>query len=505
VPVESIIRVRVNGRGGDNIAPPVVVPPIANADSVWTPLSVMSVVNPIDFGAVGNGVANDLPALQAAVDALPSGGGIVFLPSGKTFAKPSDLHVQKDHVKFWAVNRGATFAGTSGGASSVQAIQFQKGIDSGTGEPFTTEGCGVFGVRVVGAATNRVGTDGLAIIYASNVELVGNEISGAGGVGVMLNRVAGVHVEGNYIHHTWADHIHHTNACSYSYCWGNWLVNGSPTNGDDGIACVSYGGVSAPRGHDMEWWRNTIVNKPGGRGYAVVGGDRIHIHHNWARQVGAAGILVAAESSFDTPGSRDIRIIENYIDDCGQIVHPGILLSGLNGAGAPIENVTLTNNVSVNCVHGAINGEGFVTGTIDTGLNSSPLPSPVPVETGAVLADTTVLRTRDTSHVAPGERAGLYRIHVRKNPVGSGFQQRFEYVLSGADATMSSFLSTRVVAGDYVSESRSSGGVTRAVVLARAPLTLTGGVSAVTFDDLRSGDNSGALTWLWNRVNGTSY
>src|ERR1700742_4422170 len=37
-----------------------------------------------DFGAVGDGVADDVPAFQAALDALAAaGGGTLFVPEGK--------------------------------------------------------------------------------------------------------------------------------------------------------------------------------------------------------------------------------------------------------------------------------------------------------------------------------------------------------------------------------------------------------------------------------------
>ncbi len=39
-------------------------------------------VNVMDFGAVGDGIANDLPALQEAHDSLPASGGTIYLPRG---------------------------------------------------------------------------------------------------------------------------------------------------------------------------------------------------------------------------------------------------------------------------------------------------------------------------------------------------------------------------------------------------------------------------------------
>ena len=53
-----------------------------SSSGAWAPLSVMTVVNPKDHGAIGDGVTDDLAALGAAVNALPAAGGIVYLPEG---------------------------------------------------------------------------------------------------------------------------------------------------------------------------------------------------------------------------------------------------------------------------------------------------------------------------------------------------------------------------------------------------------------------------------------
>jgi len=81
-------------------------------DSVWTPLTVMAVASPMDHGAVGDGVADDLAALGASVNALPEAGGIVYLPAGKTFRKNDLLVITKAHVKLWAPNRQAEILGS---------------------------------------------------------------------------------------------------------------------------------------------------------------------------------------------------------------------------------------------------------------------------------------------------------------------------------------------------------------------------------------------------------
>lgn len=48
--------------------------------------------NVMDYGAVGNGIADDQPAIQAALDACAGTGGVVLFPAGKTFLLVSFFH-----------------------------------------------------------------------------------------------------------------------------------------------------------------------------------------------------------------------------------------------------------------------------------------------------------------------------------------------------------------------------------------------------------------------------
>ena len=57
----------------------------------------------------------------------------------------------------------------------------------------------------------------------------------------------------------------------------------------------------------MEWWGNTILHTGWGRGYAVIGGEDIFIHHNWAIGVAGAGLIVASEPAYDSATSARIR------------------------------------------------------------------------------------------------------------------------------------------------------------------------------------------------------
>ncbi|EPX64512.1 hypothetical protein D187_003248 [Cystobacter fuscus DSM 2262] len=464
----------------------------------WSPLSVMSVADPMNHGAVGNGTTDDLAALTATVNALPASGGIVYLPPGKSFRKTNLLTVTKNHVKFWAPNRQADINATVNGTRRRQSILCRGNT-----------GCGFFGLKFRSDATERFDAledNQISIDHASDVEVVGVEVTNSAATGLFFYGSQRHHVEGNYIHHTWADHIHHTQGATQSWVWDNFLFNEAPgTNelphrGDDGIACVTYG-VTSPRCGSMEWWNNAMLGSDWGRGYAVIGGDDIDIHHNWAIGVAGAGVIVASEGGYNSSSSQNITVRGNWITRGAHTIgHPGILVSGGNPAAEPLTHLRLNDNVSANNVSGQnYRAEGAYTDVVNTGLSQdvNALPSPLPTTASVRLRDTSILKTRDVSFVASASQRGLYRIHVRRNPSGTGFQQRFEYVVKGTAADMQSFLSARQAAGDTVVGSRLVGTSTYAVLLSPTPLTVPSTLSGVSFRALRAGDNDGSLRWLW--------
>ncbi len=470
------------------------------ADSVWSTLSVLAIVDPTDHGAAGDGVSDDLDALVASVDALPDVGGIVYLPPGASFLKTDVWEIEKSHVKLWAPDRQAEIFGRIDGELRHQSILCRSNV-----------GCGFFGVKLRSDAVERFDALEDNQISADNgslVEVVGCEIDGSAAAGVFLYGSTEHYIEGNYIHHTWADHVHHTNGATASWVWGNYILNEAPSDGDDGVACVTYG-VSSPRCGDMEWWQNTILHGGWGRGYSVIGGDDIHIHDNWAIGTAGAGIIVASEGSYDSASSQHIQIARNAVYQCSHAIgHPGILISGLNAAAEPLDDIELVDNVSAdNVLGGAYNAEGEYTNVTNTGLSTSvdDLPSLIPTAGDIQLADTSILRTRDVSHVEAGFRAGLYRIHVRVSPADSGFEQRFEYLVSGSAAAVSSFVAERTEAGDYLSEQAYAGGSTYALLLTSAPIAIPSDLAGVSFRDLRAGDLGGELASLWERTDSGVY
>lgn len=474
---------------------------------MFVPLTVMSIVNPMDFGANGGGGVNDLAALQAAATALPAAGGLVYLPTGKIFRKDAPWQITKP-IKLWSENRGATIFGRTGGAANLQSTRWLSQVGVGTfGVKFTSDAT----VRGAGVNANQITWE-----LCDLCEAEGNEIAGSEALGFCTLGSTNTRLSYNGVHDVLADHYYqsHTGTggtavgSAFCYLWGNYGY-GPPGNmkGDDGISFVTYG-TATTRNHDAEVWNNRIFDNVA-RGLSIVGsGPNFDEHDNWCIRTGAAGLYYCSEPpTNDTPNVDNINYQGNVTWNAGLVTpHRGIHIAGDNAPpDAQPFNIVGLNNWSVGGAGGdylAFNCAGSVTSTgLQTTLGSLPAGVTTAAPTDLVYQDTTVLRTRDTSYAAVGNRPGLYRIHVRRQPgTTATFQQRFEYVVQGSPSNMDAYVATRLAAGDYLSERRDVSGTAYAIFLCSAERTLGTGITAVTFAQMRAGDKAGTLSWLWNRV-----
>ena len=85
-------------------------------------------VNVFDFGAIGNGTADDTAAIQAAFDSLPSSGGIIYFPPATTYLINTTINITKSNVvvDFGAqlVNFKSTFVKPASGEPNLYSIMF---------------------------------------------------------------------------------------------------------------------------------------------------------------------------------------------------------------------------------------------------------------------------------------------------------------------------------------------------------------------------------------------
>ncbi|HEY3500046.1 MAG TPA: glycosyl hydrolase family 28-related protein, partial [Polyangiaceae bacterium] len=488
-------------------------------DELFRPSTRFTVINPKDYGALGDGVTDDAAALESAFAAVPAAGGIVLFPAGTYLKERRLVRVTQSHTLLWAPNRRATIHGTVRTLTDEERAADLCGVRQQAIVFRQTTGGGVYGLRFGSDAVERTSCAEdcqITLDTVNGFEVVGTEVEGAPACGVFAwssrsgERSENLFVEGNYIHHTYADSVHHTHGARRSWCWGNYFFNEVPSLGDDGIACVTYS-PSDPRCGEMEWWGNFYLGGMHGRGMAVIGGEDIAIHHNWIVGSASAGLIVASESSYTSASSERIELRSNWIVDSpnGSVNngHSSILISGGNPEAEPIREVEAVDNVIVGAPGGRVErAEGDYDAesvVFDNSTDPGDLPGPVPTLEEVAIRDTSILRTRDVSFVTEAERRGLYRIHVRE--AAEGVEERFEYVVSGAESELSGWLDARREAGAYLSETRSVAGAAYALVLSPVPLEVPAELDAVSFEALRAGDRDGSLAWLWSRLDAGDY
>ncbi|MBK3774757.1 hypothetical protein GAY31_11380 [Azospirillum brasilense] len=105
-------KLAVNGNGS-------AVTVVASGSNASRSLAVRfaDVLNVKDFGAVGDGTTNDLSAFTAAIAALPSRGGAIYVPPG-SYALGGKLSVSNKHFSLYGAGTGTTkllFTGGTGG------------------------------------------------------------------------------------------------------------------------------------------------------------------------------------------------------------------------------------------------------------------------------------------------------------------------------------------------------------------------------------------------------
>jgi len=249
------------------------------------PVPASGPLRPEDFGAVGDGTADDTKALQAALDAAH--GRTVSLAAGHTYTHHDVLHVRQQGTHL--TGPGSLLA-TDESKSSVWVEADDVVLD---------------GLTVATGATSRR----WAAWEQMGIRLLGRERDVLRGVTVVRAAAAGVYVggAGNFtldhviVRDSRADGIHLTAGAH-----DGTVV--SPTierSGDDGVAVVSYQ-QDGPPCHDIAVSSPTVLGTTGGRGISVVGGNDISYTNIDVRRSAAAAVYLAAEGSpwFSTAPQR---------------------------------------------------------------------------------------------------------------------------------------------------------------------------------------------------------
>jgi hypothetical protein len=338
-----------------------------------------------EFGAKGDGVHDDGPALRAAIASARERAGpvVIRVPAGE-----------------WAYRGRIDFVGTSlrGAGMDATRLLALDAADSALilrGRDVSMAGFTVAGVRAPRERSRADVAAGILVQGARGFSIRGVRVVHTASVGMMINDSSGSSSEQAYIADchvaaTMADGIHITNGSRYITVTRN-FVHGT---GDDAIAVVSYRRNHTVCG-DIDIASNAVGWNSHGRGLAVAGGERVAIVGNAIERTAGAGVYVAAERSYDTYGVRDVVVLANRIFApvrAAGLWHGGVHVSGRDvsperaEAHDTVERVRIAGNVIEDAPRAGI---ALLHGARE-----------------AVLADNAVVRSRgERVRIGPGARA----------------------------------------------------------------------------------------------------
>lgn len=122
-----------------------------------------------EYGAVGDGSTDDTAAIQAAIDVVPSAGGIVFFPIG-LYKITSSLSCQRGYISFIGENRAGDWdQASSGSGATIRWFGTNGGGPMLDIQSPGTTGTVLRSIRIEGLAFN--GSSGGGLIAATGISL----------------------------------------------------------------------------------------------------------------------------------------------------------------------------------------------------------------------------------------------------------------------------------------------------------------------------------------------
>jgi hypothetical protein len=254
-----------------------------------------------NYGAVADGVTDNLAAINRAI-AAAGAGGTVNIPAGK-FAYRGVIRITS--VKLIGAGSSSSilyaldYANESifmyGNGPEVRNLQLTGVQSPSRMDPWETEHITVFG--------------------ASNFVIDNVYIEGAAGAGILTNQGANHgQITNNKVRNTLADAIHMTDRSNFITVENN-LVEYA---GDDGVAVVSYQDNGSAV-HDITARNNRILNNKYGRNMSVLGGYNILYENNYldTNLSPYACVYIAQETPWHTFGVNNVTVQYNTVKNCG--------------------------------------------------------------------------------------------------------------------------------------------------------------------------------------------
>jgi hypothetical protein len=284
-----------------------------------------------DYGAIGNGVADDTVEIQAAITATPSIGGVVFLPPG-TYRLSASLVLKSNLVLMGA---GPTMSVLKGSGTQTILTKFVSS-DGATLTDVTIQGLG-FDLNGYNLTNFSYGI-AINTTTVRRIRIIGNRFfdSAYPGDAAVLQRewilvlpAEDVWIENNDLEH--GGRIHFGGGTGGAVTRNVWVTNNKIGYvNDNGITFPMSGSAASPTGALTE---------------------HIHIVGNSIRHPRASGIFFGVDGQDDTDPTitlRDVHIAHNTVwlgsgaaSDSGTVGIRGTLPAGTNAS----ENILIESNI----------------------------------------------------------------------------------------------------------------------------------------------------------------
>ncbi len=302
----------------------------------------MSTLNVKNFGAVGNGVADDVTAIQNCMNAAVAGHDVYF-PAG-TYK----------HGNTIIVPQGVKSVFGDGDTSLLQAslAYFEALILRSSGT--AAQSFRLHDLKLRGVGSPRGSTPASQKVWVDNIhhfEIDHITVADTTTGGIFHQGCSFGWVHDNIVINTHADCIHFTHGSGQSH--DNIVSNNQITScRDDSIAVVSYG---TPQHFNFEIFGNIIREQEWGRGITL-DGLNLHCYLNDIKGNSVpssddrAGINISCEPAYNGPSVSGICVHDNILEECGGLAagHTAILVYNGVGGASVISDVKITNNTFKN-------------------------------------------------------------------------------------------------------------------------------------------------------------
>jgi len=289
-----------------------------------------------DFGIMCDGVKDDTVALQNALKALRSYQALQ-LPAGSCLISKHLMLASKSFVAVLGAGKDATILLAKDPLQSSLIVYGSSNVLVG--------GIQVYSPHT--GATQRTtdpNSKGFFVQSSTNVALDRVKARNVAGAGVLLYKVSTASITNSEVDSSHADAFHVTGASQ------NVLMQFNKANraGDDCFASIGYATTGVNRNiriYDNECYDNLgrYGHGPGGSAVGIEGTIGAQIYRNKGVLTGVAGLRVASQRNWNSPGSSDIDFRDNILINARQnqkISHGAVLVFTTKDS---ISNVSFSN------------------------------------------------------------------------------------------------------------------------------------------------------------------